>query len=422
MKEDLLQFIWQFRLFELQGLKTLQGESVEIIKPGMLNRNSGPDFNEAIVKIGTTTWAGNVELHLKTSDWFLHGHHSDPDYDNVILHVVNVHDLKKEELINERPILILQNRIRKNMLSQYEAMMKSKSGLACKSFLHKIDSSFATIYFQRLIVERLQEKAGMVGAILEQTTGDWSETCYILTARYFGMQVNNVPFEQLARSLPLRIISKHRKSTLQVEALLFGQAGLLNDAYTDSYAQALWSEYQYFSKLYGLKAMKSNAWKMMRMRPANFPTVRISQLAKLLVQSESLFSKLITIKDFEQLALLFDTEASAYWTDHYMFDKTAPSSVKHFGKNAIEILLINVVAPILFAYGDHIGEQGLKDRAVDLLSFLKTEQNKITKLFTQQHIQLKTAMDSQAVLHLFAKYCEKKLCLNCAIGNKILTR
>ncbi|MFN4123719.1 MAG: DUF2851 family protein [Flavobacteriales bacterium] len=422
MKEELLHFIWQFRLFDQTTLKTLQGESLEIIKPGKHNRDAGPDFSEALVRIGATTWAGNIELHTKSSDWFSHGHHTDPGYDNVILHVVYSHDIQNEQLSAERPVLVLENKINHRLIAQYQAMMKTRGGIACESLLNRIDLAFVDMYYQRLIAERLEEKSTAVLDILHQNTGDWAETCYILTTRYFGMGINNKPFEQLARSLPLKIIAKHRKSTLQVEALLFGQAGMLHDALHDPYPQALWNEYQYLSKLYNLRSMKPGIWKMMRMRPSNFPTIRLSQLAQLLVKSESLFAKFTETKEIKQLNKLFDTKASAYWEEHFMFDKPAPRQEKPFGKSAKDLMLINVVSPILFAYGLHQDNQEMKDRAVEWLSYIKSESNKVTKIFTKHHLPMTSALDSQACLHLYVNYCEKKHCLQCAIGSHILSK
>lgn len=422
MKEELLQFIWQFRLFEQTNLKTWHGESLEVIKPGKANGDAGPDFSDALIRIGTTIWAGNIELHTKSSDWFSHGHHADPGYDNVILHVVYMHDIESQQLSTERPVLVLEDKINHRLIAQYQTMMKTRYGIACESLLHRVDPVFVAMYFQRLIAERLEEKSKNILSILHQNTGDWAETCYILTARYFGMGINNKPFEQLARSLPLKLIAKHRKSTLQVEALLFGQAGMLHDALHDPYPQALLNEYRYLSKLYKLQPMKPGVWKMMRMRPSNFPTIRLSQLAQLLVKSESLFAKITETKEIKQLTKLFDTKASPYWDEHFMFDKPAPKSEKPFGQNAKELLLINVASPILFAYGLHLDNQEMKDRAIEWLSSIKSESNKITKIFTKHHLPMTSALDSQAALHLYANYCEKKRCLHCTIGSHVLSK
>jgi len=421
MKEDLLQFIWQFRLFEQQGLRSLQGEAISVLQPGSLNTHSGPDFLDAKVRIGETTWVGNVEIHLKTSDWFHHGHQADPAYENIILHVVLEHDLKNKKLENERPILVLNNKINRSLLVKYAAMMKSKNKIPCYGLLHTIEPVFISIYFQRLIVERLQQKSLFIKELLEQYSGDWTEVSYILTARYFGFSTNSKPFEQLARSLPLRLIAKHRISTLQVEALLFGNAGFLNEDLEDQYAQALWNEYQYLNKLYKLQPMRQQAWKMMRMRPSNFPTIRISQFANLMVKSESLFSKIIETKNIDKLKSLFDTAASDYWNEHFMFDKAAPKSKKHIGQGSKENLLINVVAPILFQYGATVGDDDFKDRAMELLSTLKPEKNIYSNQWMIEKIEMNSALDSQAALYLSQNYCRMKRCLKCAIGNKIMS-
>lgn len=420
MKEDLLQYIWQLRLFDQIELKTIGGESIEIINPGKLNVHSGPDFLDARIKIGTTTWAGNVEIHLKTSDWYEHGHQSDPAYENLILHVVLSHDLKEKKFESERPILALQGRIDRNLLLKYAAMMKNKEQIPCSGLIDKVDNSFIGMHFQSIIINRLIHKTDFIKELLEQKSGDWAEVCYILTARYFGFNVNNKPFEQLARILPMKIIAKHRQSLLQVEALLFGQAGLLQETYEDQYAQALWSEYKHLARLYELTPMKGVAWKTMRLRPSNFPTIRIAQFANLVSKSNSLFSKIVETTAIDDLKKLFVTEASSYWNDHFMFDKFSPDSKKQIGAGSRDILLINVVAPLLFHYGAYTGNQSLKDRAIDLLNDLKAEKNKYTNIWQAMKIPIHNALESQAVIFLSQEYCAQKKCLECAIGSKIL--
>jgi len=421
MKEDFLQFIWKHGLYSKEKLETTNGEPVEIISAGQTNSDSGPDFFNARVKIGKTAWAGNIEIHQKSSHWYQHRHDSDAAYDNVILHVVEVHDKEVKVKSHQLPTLILG--YRDEILNNYESLLKSKHWIACQDRLAEVDPFILRFWFSSLMIERLESKTGEIVKLLEQNQHNWNETFYQLLARNFGMKTNTLPFELLAKSLPLNILSKHKNDPFQIEALLFGQSGLLNETLLgDDYFLSLRKEYSFLYKKYGLSGLESHLWKFMRLRPINFPTIRIAQLAVLMHHSSALFSNILETEDPDQLRQLFKVRASEYWDTHYRFNKPSEENrPKALGESAFNNLVINTIVPMLFVWGDQHLDQGMKDRALLLLEKLDAEENQIIRKWTDAGIESRTAFETQALIQLKNNYCDFKKCLNCQLGAKIIT-
>ena len=421
MKEEFLQFIWEHSLFNRTNLSTVDGKTLEIISPGRPNTDSGPDFFNARIKIEGTIWAGNVEIHQKSSHWYQHKHDTDGAYDNVILHVVELHDRPVQIKNHELPTLEIC--FPSAILDNYEKLLKSERWIACEDEINKVDPFILRFWFSALMIERLQSKTTEILAILEKNKNNWNETFYHLLARNFGMKTNAIPFELLAKSLPLNILSKHKNDLFQIEALLFGQAGLLNETLLgDDYFLSLRNEYSYLYKKYGLSGIESHLWKFMRLRPINFPTIRIAQLAKLIHHSSALFSRILETEDPEELRKLFDVSASEYWDIHYRFNKTSEENRKKtLGETVFDNLIINTIAPLLFVYGDQHLDQAMKDRALLLLEKTAPESNQIIRKWNELGIDSRSAFETQALLQLKNTYCTNKKCLNCQLGAKIVT-
>lgn len=421
MKEDFLQFIWRHGLYRKEKLKTTDGQKLEIISGGQSNYDSGPDFFNAKVKIGKTVWAGNIEIHQKSSHWYQHRHDSDAAYENVILHVVEAHDKPVRVKSHEVPTLVIDydEAIQQN----YEQLLKSNHWIACQERLPEVDPFILRFWFSSLLIERLESKTKEILSLLEKNKNNWNETFYQLLARNFGMKTNALPFEMLATSLPLNILSKHKHDLFQTEALLFGQSGLLNEALLgDDYFLSLRKEYSYLYKKYALAGIETHLWKFMRLRPINFPTVRIAQLAMLIHHSSALFSHVLEAESLEQLHKLFKITASSYWDTHYRFNKLSEENrPKVLGDTAFHNLVINTVVPMLFVYGDQHLDPQMKDRALLMLEKLAPEENKIIRKFEESGIEGRTAFETQALLQLKNNYCDHKKCLNCQLGAKIIT-
>jgi hypothetical protein len=421
MKEEFLQFVWEHHLFGKSNLKTVDGKPLEILSTGRPNYDSGPDFFNARIRIGDTTWAGNIEIHQKSSHWFQHKHNTDPAYNNVVLHVVEHYD--KAVAINSEELPTLEISYPPALLENFEQLLKSKKWIACEEKLAIVDPFVLRFWYSSLMIERLQSKTQNILGILSQNTNNWNETFYQLLARNFGMKTNAVPFELLARSLPLQTLSKHKNNLFQIEALLFGQAGLLNETLLgDDYFLSLRNEYSFLYKKYNLSGVDAHLWKFMRLRPVNFPTIRIAQLAALIHQSSALFSRILEIDDLNDIRKLFNVTASEYWDTHYRFNKiSAEDKPKHLGENTFQNLVINTIAPLLFVYGEHHMNQRMKDRALNFLEQLPPEQNQITDKWNELGIESRSAFESQALIQLKKEYCENKRCLHCQLGTKIIT-
>ncbi|MDN3583240.1 DUF2851 family protein [Mucilaginibacter flavus] len=421
--EDFLHYVWKFRLFDRTDLQTEDGEALEIFSTGVHNTDSGPDFQTARVKIGDTLWAGNVEVHLSASDWQKHGHTTDNAYDNVILHVVYNNDLPLE-LANKRkvPTLQLKERIPAELYARYHQMVfGNQTIIPCEASIGGIEGLIMQNWLTRVLVERLEKKSAAVEAALIVNRGDWEETFYQFLAANFGFKTNALPFELLAKSLPQLTLAKHKNNPMQVEALIFGQAGFLEGDLKDEYPLKLKKEHDFLRKKYNLKPIENHLWKFMRLRPQNFPTVRLAQFAALIVNSNHLFSKILEIKDIDALRNLFASiKTNEYWDDHFRFDVPSKSSPKTMGAASVDILLINTLALFLFSYGTHHKQQYYVSRALKLLENLPAEKNNITDDFVTLGLKITNAFESQALLELKNNYCNYKKCLQCGVGNKIL--
>ena len=420
MNEKLLQFIWQFQYFNRQKLHTTQNESILIVKPGIWNHHQGPDFSEAMVRIGKTKWVGNIELHLRSSDWFKHQHESDKHYTNIILHVVWEADVPIYDLNNnEVPTLTLQHLIPKLLLERYSQMMETKVEMPCHSFLPVLDNLAWFSWKERLIAERLERKSAHILALVKQSQNHWEEVFWWLLAANFGVKVNADLFGLIARSIPLNTLLKHKNQVQQLEAFLLGQANLLSGKVKEDYPLMLQREYRFLKRKYQLPIVyKQPAF--LRMRPAAFPTVRLAQLAMLINQSTQFFSQIKEIKDIKKIQEIFSITANDYWHYHYRFDETTEYQPKHLGKQMTENIMINTVIPVLFSYGLYSKEEVFKEKAVQWLYDLSAEQNQITREWKLSGISLRSALDSQSLIELTNHYCINKRCLDCAIGNKIL--
>lgn len=415
MTERLLQYIWQFQYFNKTDLLTNNGEAVHVIFPGQYNTNQGPDFSDAKIKIAQTIWAGTVELHLKTSDWEKHNHQHDKNYKNVILHVVWEDDAVKSDI----PVIELKGRVSKILLMRYEELMNKGSFIPCENSIQTVKEITWKSWKDRLLAERLQRKTRMVEVLLQQNNYHWEETFWWLLARNFGMKVNSDAFEAMARSIPLALLARQKHQLHQLEALLLGQAGLLQGKFDDDYAGLLQKEYRFQQSKHLLKPI-SLPVHFLRMRPGNFPTIRLAQLAILVHQSAHLFSKIKEAGSLKEIKSWFDVTTNDYWHYHYRFDEPSSFKKKKLGEAMIDNIIINTVAPVLFAYGSYHNEQHYKDKALLWLEGTAPEANSITKGFAGLGIENKNAFDSQALIELKNEYCSKKRCLECGVGNALL--
>ncbi|WP_259070490.1 DUF2851 family protein [Mucilaginibacter sp. X4EP1] len=421
--EDFLHYVWKFRLFERADLKTTEGVELEIFSAGLHNSDSGPDFHNGRIRIGDTVWAGNVEVHLSSSDWHKHGHTTDDAYNNVILHVVYRDDVPLK-LANGRRVATLEliNRIPDDLYNKYHQLIfGNQSVIPCEASIGAVDGLTLQNWLTRVLVERLEKKSAAIITALNLNRGDWEETFYQFLAANFGFKTNAVPFELLAKSLPQNILAKHKNNPMQIEALLFGQAGFLAGDLKDEYPAKLKTEYEFLSKKYKLQPIENHLWKFMRLRPQNFPTIRLAQFAALVENSNHLFSKVMEIKDVKGLRNLFaDIHVNAYWETHYRFDVESVAVSKNLGPASIDILLLNTLALFLFSYGKHNQLQYYINRSLQLLEHLPNENNNIVADFVNLGVKINTAFESQALLELKNNYCNYKKCLQCGVGNKIL--
>ncbi|MDR2963252.1 MAG: DUF2851 family protein [Bacteroidales bacterium] len=421
MQEELLHIMWQQQLFDCTTLRTTTGESVVVEKIGMKNPNAGPDFLDAHIRIDSTLWVGNVEIHTKSSLWTAHKHHTQESYNSVILHVVAEYD--KDALTargTKLPTLVLP--VNKNLLTASETLLASTRSIMCFKELPRIDTFLQNMVFDRLVVERFERKAVHVLALLAQNAGAWEETCYQMVARSLGAPVNSTAFEELAHALPLRILAKHGNSLMQLEALLFGQAGLLSEEIENSYYKTLQNEYAFLQKKYQLTPLAPSLWKFSRMRPSSFPTMRMAQLAQLVFQSQGLTAKILHCETIAELEELFTLHLHEFWNTHYTFATTHALRKKSLGENTVHNIIINTVVPFLFAYGSYHSRDDIKQRALDFLETLPPEHNSIISEWEKCGIQCKSAFRSQALLQLHNEYCTRRKCLQCNFGKRIIAQ
>jgi len=424
MTEDFLQYIWKYRLFNTTELFTTAGQSVVVYHPGLHNTNAGPDFLNARIKIGEQTWSGHVEIHIRSSDWKRHGHTDNEQYKNVILHVVYEND---EEIFlhqeGDLPVLVLQGIFHEEQWQRYVHWLESKTWIPCERQIAGVSKLSWTSWKDRLIVERLEQKSIRIKEVLNQTNNDWQETFYRVVARNFGFKANSEGMEMLAESLPQRILAKHRSDPFQVEALLFGQAGFLEGNFTDDYPKSLKDEYAFLQKKYDLKPINFSVWKMSRLRPSNFPAIRIAQLADLVCKSEHLFSTILEKENLEEISDLFQVQAHSYWLSHYRFDVVGSEKPSlRMGSNSVENVLINSVAAVLFTYGQHNSDEKFIDRSQKILELCSAEDNHIMTNWSRLGVKTTNAADSQSLLWLYNEYCAKKRCLSCQVGLELLKK
>lgn len=419
MNEALLQFIWQYSLYKPAGLVTTDGEPVTVVHPGRINRNSGPDFTEAKVKVGDTLLVGHVELHINSSDWLKHGHQDDAAYHNIILHVVYNDDIGK--VADNVPVLELRPYIPQYVAAQYSALINNLEPIPCANQLPAIKDITKESWLSRLLAERWEQKLGDWDELLQQSAGDWRNLLYWRMAANFGFKVNATPFLMLARSLPLNVLGRHHDNLPLIEALLFGQAGMLNVDFDEEYPNELKKEYLYLKQKYKLEPIAVHLWKFLRMRPANFPTVRIAQFAALVHKSLHLFSQIIETNSEKEVRPLLEVKASGYWDSHFRFDELQEvPSEKYLGGESLRNIIINTIAPIQFLYASRQGVDGLQEKALQLLDNVPAEKNNILNLWQEKSWKPVNASQSQAMLQLYNNYCINKRCLECSIGLSIL--
>jgi hypothetical protein len=415
MTERLLQFIWQFQYFNKNELAAVSGETLQIISPGLYNTNQGPDFSNAKIRIDNTMWAGTVELHIRTSDWKKHQHQLDHNYKNVVLHVVWEDDAPA----NDIPVLELKSRVAKLLLQRYSELMNSSSFIACEKNIHSVPDLTWKSWKERLLAERLLRKAAIVETYLKQNKYHWEETFWWLLARNFGTTVNADAFEAVARSIPSAILAKQKYQLHQVEALLLGQAGLLDRQFEEDYPRLLQREYDFQQIKHRLKPV-ANPFHFLRMRPGNFPTVRLAQLAMLIHTSAHLFTKIKETVSIKDVKVLFDVTANDYWHYHYRLDELSVFRKKKLGSAMVDNIIINTLAPVLFAFGHYHQEQKYMNRALQWLEQTDGERNSVIDGFIQLDIENKSSYDSQGLIELKTQYCDKKRCLDCGVGNFLL--
>lgn len=395
---------------------------VRVLDPGLLNTDSGPDFFNAKVEIDGQLWVGNIEMHVRASDWKRHGHDKDSAYDSVILHVVDKDDAPVYRTNGERiPQLVLQ--VSPLFDASYQQLVNSRQELPCESAIKQVPSITITEWIERLAFERLHGKVQRVRNLLDMYNGSWEDVCYITLTRNLGFGINNEAFERLARRTPLRLLHKHSDSLLQVEALLFGQAGLLdpNAMGADEYYKHLCREYAFLANKFSLQPMESEAWKMFRIRPQNFPLRRIAMLAQYIEGGFNLMSKILDADGEKELRKLFKVELTGYWRNHFSFGKPNEMPSPALSDKSIDIVLINTVAPLYYAYGEITGNYALTDKAIELLESLKPESNSIVKTFVAAGIDCDSALTSQALIELKRSYCDARKCIYCKIGHRLLS-
>jgi hypothetical protein len=428
MREEFLYYIWEKRLTD-KDLKTVEGEAVEVVATGFRNTDSGPDFLEAKIQIGDKLWAGHVEIHVKSSDWNRHGHQNDKAYKNVILHVVYENDIQ----VNDIPTLELKGHFDESLFAHYQKLIASKTWIPCEKTIIQVPVFTRLSWLDRMAVDRLENKSGAVTKILESNQFDWEDALYKLLMRYFGLKVNNEAFEYLANILPFKTLLKHADNLLQVEAMLMGCAGFLEDEFTEDYPLLLKREFSVMKAKFNLLTMPAERWRFMRMRPSNFPTIRLAQMAQLIHKNGCLFAKIKSAKDTTEVKSFFDVKASEYWETHWRFETRLPNppdllkrgnqssrKPKHLGETTADVLIINAVAPLLFCYGKLHKDESVCETALQFLEDTEAEDNATIRHYAQCGITAENAMQTQALLHLYSYFCKRKRCLECRIGNVLL--
>lgn len=422
MKEDFLHYVWKMKCFDFRQLYTTEGAPLEILDFGYHNPNAGADFLEAKIRLDGLMWCGNIEMHLKPSDWVAHRHDENPSYQNVILHVVFEAPTEGgQKNFPNLPTLELKSYITNQIFQKYWELQNNAHWIPCQHHFHKVPTFTKTLWLDRLLIERLRRKSTVILAVLQQNGGNWEETFWQFLAKNFGAKINAEPFEWLARVTPNLILAKNRHSLFQIEALLFGQAGFLETSFQEEYPRKLKQEYDYQRKKYQLSPIAVLSWKFARLRPANFPTIRLAQLAQLVYGSVHLFSTILELEHLEDLRTLFQIAVSGYWLDHYRFDTPSVPRPKSLGEDTFTLLVINTIVPFLFAYGETRHEEKLRQRALDFLELLAAEKNHIIESWQTLGFESQMAAQTQSLIELKTQYCDSKRCTACSLGHFIMT-
>ena len=427
--EKLLYYIWKYKLFPLRPLQTTDGQPVEVLDPGVLNRDAGPDFQNAKVKIGGTVWAGSVEIHRQASDWYAHGHHEDARYNNVVLHVTGKAD-RPVATQEGQALPQIELEVPPHLQENYETLCRTTDYPRCYRIIRHVDRFTIHSWLNTLLCERLEQRAQAVARRVEESQGDWEQAFFVTLARNFGFGVNGDAFEAWARHIPLQSLARHRDDLFQVEAVFMGQAGLLEpdtipqkyreEAIGDGYYPRLKREYDYLAHKFSLQPIDADAWKFLRLRPQNFPHVRIAQLAQLYYGQKAGFSRLLEAKTLEELRDMLRTHATPYWESHYTFGCPSFKRTKTLTANSLDLITINTVVPVLYAYGMTHAQDTCCQRALRLLDPIKAEDNHVTRQWAECGIQAENAADSQALLQLKKQYCDRRYCLHCRFGYEFL--
>ncbi|MFP4845486.1 DUF2851 family protein [Winogradskyella sp. PE311] len=422
MQEDFLHYIWKHKAFKGAELRTTKGEIIIVKNLGHHNHNAGPDFFNSHLHIGGQLWAGNVEIHLKSSDWYVHNHEKDKAYDSVILHVVWEYDTEIFRKDNsEIPTLELQSYVNIKLLNNYKTLIASKSWINCESDFGKVDDFLLNNWLERLFIERLERKSNDISKLLKHSNNDWEAVLYKMLLKNFGLKINGEPFLSLANSVDYSIIRKIQSDVIEMEALLFGQANLLEDDVQDRYFLNLKERYQFLKQKFGLSNEGVLPLHFFRLRPPNFPTVRLSQFANLYTLEHQLFSKLINLSKKDDFYILFKKGVTDFWMTHYTFAKTSKISKKEITKSFIDLLIINTIIPLKFSYAKSLGKP-IDKELFNLINELKLEKNSIISKFLDLKSVEKTALSSQALLQLKNHYCDKNRCLQCSVGNSLIAK
>ena len=421
MKENLLHFIWKLQLFSYEKIKCTNGESISINTKGVQNFNAGPDFLNAKIEINGQLWAGNVEIHVNASDWYLHHHETDESYDTVILHVVWDHDVEVFRKTNKPiPTLELKNYISQDLLKKYDALFsKNKKWMNCENTISLTNNFILLHWFERLYVERLEHKSNQIQKVFKSTNNNWEATLFIMLAKNFGLKTNSDAFLNFANSFDFSILRKVSSNLIQLEALFFGQAGLLSNNYESNYYDILRKEYAYLKVKFNLTPISIGQVQFFRLRPNNFPTIRLSQLALLYHNYPNLFSKIIEIQSINEYYELLNVSTSPFWESHYTFEKESKKSIKNLTKSFIDLLVINTLIPIQFLYLKSLGKNDFSE-VIEIIEAVKPEKNSIITKFNEMKVKSKSAFDTQALIQLKNEYCNKQNCLVCEIGKDLL--
>jgi hypothetical protein len=423
MKEDFLHYVWKLQLLKQGKLFSSRQEPVIILKQGQHNSNEGPDFFNAKIKIGTQLWAGNVEIHVKASDWYVHHHETDKNYDSVILHVVWENDVEIFRSDNTAiPTLVLKEYVSQSVLNNYKTLFyQTDKWLNCEKHIAEVDSFILNNWLERLFIERLEQKALLITALLKETAYDWEAVLFILLAKNFGLKVNGEAFLKMAKSVDFNVVRKVRTNKQDLEALFLGMSRLLDNDIDVSYYKTLKGQFDYLKVKFKLQPALTSKIQFFRLRPDNFPTIRLAQLAALYYKNHNLFSLLNDAKSSKEIYELFKIEISNFWTTHYTFtSETLGKRHKKLSKSFIDLIIINTIIPLQFVYQKNIGKQD-SDKTIGLMQQLKSEKNSIITKFNNLGITSNNAFSTQALLQLKNNYCVKNNCLNCEIGNYLIT-